>query len=451
MKKSKTTEQFVREANEIHHDKYDYSKVEYTNSKTKVCIICPEHGEFWQEANSHLNGSGCPKCAKIQHSYNNVELFINESVKLHGDKYDYSIVDFSRKNDRIEIICPIHGLFETTPHIHLLGCGCPKCAGIAKLSNEEFIEKSKSIHGNKYDYDKVDYKNNRTKVCIICPEHGEFWQTPSSHLKGSGCPKCCSNFKLTKETFIKKAREIHGDKYDYSKVDYKNTKTKVCIICPEHGEFWMTPNSHLLNQGCPKCGDIATGNKLRLSYDSFVKRANIIHNNRYDYSKVNYITIDTDVEIICPEHGEFWQTPHRHLFGQGCPKCKERKLEKEVRESLEKHDIKYIFQASKKDIKWIDNLRLDFYLPDYKIAIECQGEQHFIPVDFAGRGIEWAKKQLKANQKRDKKKYNICKENNIELLYYTNFKRKNMFNQLNKLIECIITKRNLQNSQIVRE
>ena len=213
----------------------------------------------------------------------------------------------------------------------------------------------------------------------------------------------------------------------------------------------MTPNSHLLNQGCPKCGDIATGNKLRLSYDSFVKRANIIHNNRYDYSKVNYITIDTNVEIICPEHGEFWQTPHNHLIGQGCPKCKERKLEKEVRESLEKHNIKYIFQASKKDIKCIDNLRLDFYLPDYKIAIECQGEQHFIPVDFAGRGIEWAKRQLKANQKRDKKKYNICKENNIEILYYTNFKRKNMFNQLNKLIECIITKRNLQNSQIVRE
>ena len=173
MKKSKTTEQFVIEANEIHHDKYDYSKVEYTNSKTKVCIICPEHGEFWQEANSHLKGCGCPKCAKVQHSYNNVELFINESIKLHGDKYDYSLVDFSRKNDRIEIICPIHGSFETTPNIHLLGCDCPKCAGIAKLSNEEFIEKSKSIHGNKYDYDKVDYKNNRTKVCIICPEHGE--------------------------------------------------------------------------------------------------------------------------------------------------------------------------------------------------------------------------------------------------------------------------------------
>lgn len=320
MKKFKTTEQFVREANEIHHDKYNYSKVEYTNSKTKVCIICPEHGEFWQEANSHLKGCGCPKCAKVRHSYNNVELFINESIKLHGDKFDYSKVDFSRKNDRIKIICPIHGWFETTPHIHLLGCDCPKCVGIAKLSNEEFIEKSKSIHGNKYDYSKVDYKNNRTKVCIICPEHGEFWQTP-----------------------------------------------------------------------------------------------------------------------------------HNHLIGQGCPKCKERKLEKEVRESLEKHNIKYIFQASKKDIKWIDNLRLDFYLPDYKVAIECQGEQHFIPVDFAGRGIEWAKRQLKDSQKRDKKKFNICKKNNIELLYYTNFKRKNMFNQLNKLIECITAKRILQNLQIVKE
>lgn len=126
--------------------------------------------------------------------------------------------------------------------------------------------------------------------------------------------------------------------------------------------------------------------------EQFVREANEIHHDKYNYSKVEYTNSKTKVCIICPEHGEFWQTPHNHLIEQGCPKCKERKLEKEVRESLEKHNIKYIFQASKKDIKWIDNLRLDFYLPDYKVAIECQGEQHFIPVDFAGRGIEWAKR-----------------------------------------------------------
>lgn len=185
--------------------------------------------------------------------------------------------------------------------------------------------------------------------------------------------------------------------------------------------------------------------------EQFVREANEIHHDKYNYSKVEYTNSKTKVCIICPEHGEFWMTPNSHLLNQGCPKCKERKLEKEVRESLEKHNIKCIFQASKKDIKRIDNLRLDFYLPDYKVAIECQGEQHFIPVDFAGRGIEWAKRQLKDGQKRDKKKFNIYKKNNIELLYYTNFKRKNMFNQLNKLIECITAKRILQNLQIVKE
>ena len=114
------------------------------------------------------------------------------------------------------------------------------------MTTEEFIKKAKEIHGNKYDYSKVEYKNTSTKVCIICPEHGEFWQTPNHHLQGHGCPKC-KNEKIRKRhthnitIFIEKARKVHGDKYDYSKAEYINASTKVCIICPEHGEFWQTP------------------------------------------------------------------------------------------------------------------------------------------------------------------------------------------------------------------
>ena len=111
-----------------------------------------------------------------------------------------------------------------------------------KLTTYEFIEKAKKVHGDKYDYSKVEYVNSRTKICIICPQHGEFWQTPNAHLMKEGCPKCKGenvskvNRRTTNE-FIEKAKKVHGDKYDYSKVDYKNNSTKVCIICPIHGEF----------------------------------------------------------------------------------------------------------------------------------------------------------------------------------------------------------------------
>ena len=108
-----------------------------------------------------------------------------------------------------------------------------------------FIEKAKAVHGDKYDYSKVEYVKAKEKVCIICQEHGEFWQTPNNHLRGEGCPFCYGSKKLTTEEFISKAKQIHGNKYDYSNVNYVNKYTKVCIICPEHGEFWQKPSNHL--------------------------------------------------------------------------------------------------------------------------------------------------------------------------------------------------------------
>ena len=192
----KTTEQFIEDAKQIHGEKYDYSKVEYVNAKTKVCIICPIHGEFFQTPTHHLSGYGCPKCRYIK----------------SGNK--------KRKN------------------------------------KEQFIEESRKIHGNKYNYSKIEYRRLDEKICIICPEHGEFWQLPGNHLKGHGCPICGGNKKYTLEEFIKKANQIHGDKYDYSNVKYINANTKVCIICKEHGEFWQTPNCHInRHQGCAICDE----------------------------------------------------------------------------------------------------------------------------------------------------------------------------------------------------
>ena len=200
------------------------------------------------------------------------------------------------------------------------------------MENEVFIEKSKEIHGNKYDYSLVKYVNQKSKVKIICPEHGIFEATPTNHIhSGTNCPKCgaikSAKFKINKarENFKEKSIIIHGDKYDYSLVDYINNFTKVKIVCPEHGIFEQKPNSHLNGRGCLKCGkqkQIYTKiNNCRLK---FKEKARIVHNNKYDYSLVEYKSATDVVKIICPEHGEFEQIPHSHLKGSGCQECVER-------------------------------------------------------------------------------------------------------------------------------
>ena len=320
-KKTLTKEEFIKKAIEKHGSKYDYSNAKYVGAKTKVCIKCHEHGEFWQEASSHLNGCGCPKCA-------------NESM-----------------------------------------------AERLRSSKEDFIKKARKVHGDKYNYSKVDYVNNTTKVCIICPEHGEFLQMPTNHIKGCGCLTCGnenSQEKKTssKEEFITKAREVHGDKYDYSKVDYVNAYTKVCINCPEHGEFWQNPNGHLNGRGCLKCVD-----KYVPTTEEWIEKARKVHGDKYNYSKVKYVDSKTKVCIICPEHGEFWQNPSNHTNGQGCPKCNLSHLERSVMNYLDEHGIAYDYQ---KRFNWLGIQSLDFYLPDYNMGIECQGRQHFEAVEHFG-------------------------------------------------------------------
>lgn len=245
------------------------------------------------------------------------EEFIEKAKKVHGDKYDYSKVDYEDNRANVCIICLKHGEFYQKPYKHLMGRGCPKCGGSAKSSTKEFIEKAKKIHGNKYDYSKVDYKDNNTKVTIICPEHGEFEQKPGNHLMGKGCAQCCGNVKLTTETFIKRANKIHNNKYDYTKTIYVDSLTKVCIICPEHGEFFQNPFSHLNGFGCPKCSGLA-----KPTLTEFIEKAKEVHGDKYDYSKVIYKNAHTKVTIICPKHGEFKQSPRNHLNRKhGCPKC----------------------------------------------------------------------------------------------------------------------------------
>ena len=429
---------FIKIASKKHNNKYDYSKVEYINNSTKVCIICPEHGEFWQTPNAHLNGSGCPKCSGKNLTN---EEWIQKVKEIHGNKYDYSKVKYKNASTKVCIICPEHGEFWQLPSSHLKGCGCAEC-GLKKrvlkqtFTKAEFIQKAKEIHGNKYDYSKIEYINSQTKVCIICPEHGEFWQTPNKHLNGQGCAKCqktCNRY--TSKTWIEKAKEIHGDKYDYSKVEYKSGKEKVCIICPEHGEFWQTPNNHILGKnGCPKCGREFAKNKFTKNKEDFILDARKIHGDKYDYSKVEYINTHTKICIICPEHGEFWQIPKVHLQGCGCPKCNQSKLETEIQMFLKNKNIDFVTQKEFDWLKYFKKMKIDIFIPNLNIGIECQGEQHFQPVDFSGKGERWAKKEFLKNIKRDLKKIKLCNKNNILLLHYCKCKMPDDFS-LYKVIQ----------------
>jgi len=316
--------EFIEKAKLIHGDKYDYSLVDYINTNTKIIIICKEHGEFTQTPKQHLKGSGCCKCSIILRSNKRktpIEEFIKKCKEKHGDKYDYSKVDYKNTNTKIIIICKEHGEFKQIPNNHLFGLGCSKCGGTAKSNTEEFIEKAKSIHGDLYDYSKVDYKNNITKVIILCKEHGEYQQTPKCHLIGNGCGKCSGTAKSNTEEFIKKAKSIHSGKYDYSNVDYKNSITNIIIICKIHGEFTQTPKCHLQGHGCYKCSIIAIKSKSKTPIEEFIKKCKEKHGDKYDYSKVDYINCDTKIIIICKEHGEFQQTPWCHLKSNGCCKC----------------------------------------------------------------------------------------------------------------------------------
>ena len=376
--KKLTLKDFINKANLIHNNKYDYSKVKYVNNSTKVCIICPEHGEFWQ-----------------------------------------------------------------TPRSHLIGQGCPLCNGTFKLTNQEFIEKANKIHNNKYDYSKVEYVNNCTKVCIICPKHGEFWQTPHHHLNGHGCSKCRNENngdrrRHNTEDFIRKSKSIHGEKYNYDKVNYVNSYSKVCIICPDHGEFWQSPYVHIQGHECPECAKIKRAKNNKHSIDEFIQKSKLIHGDKYDYSKVEYINSHTKVCIICPEHGEFWQRPCCHTnLRQGCPFCNESQSEMEIEQILCEHKILYIRQ---KRFDWLGKMSLDFYLPNYGIAIECQGKQHFESVDYFG-----GNESLENTKERDLRKKQLCEKHNIKILYYANYIYPfpyNVFNDKNTLISEIKNKFN---------
>lgn len=292
-----------------------------------------------------------------------------------------------------------------------------------KLNTDEFITNCVNKFGNEYDYSLVNYNGNKTKVKIICNIHGVFEQTPNNHLsKCHKCPKCSIKYKDTNR-FINDSVKVHGNKYDYSLSEYKSAESVIKIICKEHGIFEQIARIHSSGSGCTLCSN----SKYRLNFEDLILRFNTIHNNKYDYSLVNFINTRTKIKIICKEHGIFEQKPNSHLFGKGCPICRESKGEINIREYLKDKKINFISQFKFKECFNKLELPFDFYLPDMNICIEYNGEQHYRPVKYFG-----GDKGFSLRLKRDKIKKDFCKKNNIiliEIKYDENIE--------NKLKECL--------------
>jgi len=219
------------------------------------------------------------KC-NVRNAINPLNYTIKQLKEIHDDEYDYSLVNSYSTRDYISVICRKHGEFSTKLNNHKSGGKCPKCVGGVKKDLKFYLSRFQEIHGDKYDYSKAIYKNSKTPIIIICKVHGEFEQTVSSHLK-SNCPKCSGNSKLSQKEIIDDFRIIHGDRYDYSLVEYISSKIKVKIICSKHGVFSQSPSDHKKGKNCPKC----VGG-VKIKWSDYQKKLNQIHNNKYDYSLI---------------------------------------------------------------------------------------------------------------------------------------------------------------------
>jgi hypothetical protein len=308
--KKLTTQEFITRAKLIHGDKYDYTKSVYTFSKDKVVITCPTHGDWQQVASAHLFGKGCKKCG-LEHTGNikrglAKQDFIDKAKKVHGNKYDYTNTIYTSARTKLTINCPVHGDFDQNSQTHLQGAGCMRCGKLsrseilASTSRSTFEERSREVHGNRYDYSQVVYVNTKSRVKIFCRLHGYFEQNPHDHLLGCGCQQCSYESRaLTLEEFTEKAHKVHNNFYSYGKFTYKNAFTKSLITCPIHGDFKQAPSNHLQGSGCSACArlrisDFQLNSPVGWSISNWQKCASASKN--FDGFKVYILKLSNDNE-----------------------------------------------------------------------------------------------------------------------------------------------------------
>lgn len=303
---------------EVHGDRYDYTNTKYLGALSPIEVLCKAHGTFKIIANNHKLGFGCRQCKKEE----KLNLIFDGFRAVHGDHYDYSESKYIADNKKIRIRCPQHGYFEKLALTHRKGGGCDLCEEKIR-DTDSLIKAFRRVHGHRYDYSQVVFTSSTAKVNIVCTEHGVFPQTIHRHLDYQGCPVCAGIIKKSNEQIIAEFKEKHGDRYDYSLVEYDGNNKKVRIICKEHGEFLQTPKAHKKSSGCPSCR--VHLKKVSDKIPAFKQ----VHGERYNYDlckNTTYICSHVKIAIKCAKHGVFKQSIASHGNGSGCPSCaKERR------------------------------------------------------------------------------------------------------------------------------
>lgn len=346
------------------------------------------------------------------------EEFIKKAIEKHGDMYDYSLVEYKNNKTPVTIICKKCGtVFKPRPLNHTHGSGCPKC-GREKANKcisdtkEDFIRKAIEKHGSKYDYSLVEYTKSNVKVKIKCNKcGGVFEQTPAMHLSGNGCSICNPpHKKLTHEEFVERLSKTHPNLEVLS--EYNGKDKKITVRCKIHNHTYET-TPHRLVQGanCKYCYDDRRGDTLRNDINDVIERLNVIHSNKYQFPNIHneYINCKSKITVVCPIHGVFISTANKMLKGCGCPYCDESHNERFINNLLT--ETKIGFEREKK-FDWLGLQSLDFYLPEYNIGVEVQGEFHFKSITIKGNVVDY-RKQLR----RDEKKKRLCDEHGIKLIY----------------------------------
>lgn len=331
--------------------------------------------------------------------------FLERARSVHGYKYDYPNLKDKVLSNE-DVEIIYNGVTYTQKVVkHILLGRCPE-KNTPKKTQEQFIKECKDVWGDKYDYSLVEYKGALKKVKIIF-EGIIFEQDAVSHISGQAPEK-----NLTQESFIKKAIKKHGNKYDYSLVKFVSGSTVVMI--GYKGIFYLQKPHHHLSGSCPENISLSA----RKTTKKFIIESNLAHDNKYNYDKTEYIRNQVKVIITCPIHGDFKQNPLSHIQGCGCPNCHESKGEKEIAKFLDKNNITYDRQHKFSDCRNTYELPFDFYIPQIRTCIEFDGQQHYEPMEFFG-GVK-AYEALKIN---DKIKSDYCEEEYINLIRikYTDF------------------------------
>ena len=269
MSAKKTKEVVIQEFKDFWGDRFNYEKVEYVDTNTKVTITCSKHGDFALYPYQHKKGVGCYTCGREaaraknlgQRKYTTPD-FVNECRAIHGDKYDYTRTEYTHSQAPIIVTCKLHGDFSTSAKDHKAGSGCALCANAQRsvdyrMAHAEWLLKCQELHGNKYEY-LSESAGHRSIVHIKCPMHGVFEQKAGNHLSGAGCPKCAKaqsaiDNTITNAEYLSRCKAAHGDTYDYAKTAYTGCYDQVVVTCNKHGDFKQRANVHAQGSGCPKC------------------------------------------------------------------------------------------------------------------------------------------------------------------------------------------------------